>query len=720
MKRTPYNEMAWLTLDWQRPFELESVTDLLTHLASHTPQFPIVFEARGCQGSVNYYLGVDRKYARILTDVMRAHGNIRFAEMPQGARMPVNVAQQLKITKPILSLKTDISGAVARAGLSALLQPKGGEQSVLQVVLGQPYAPSPIPANLPDPHASWLRVALGGVEQAQAESRGMVKEKLSCHGFSAVVRLGATGAKAAAQGHILSLLSALRTLRSAGVSIQGAPEDTDKLNFACVPWHFPLRLSVKELVNFLLLPVGDTELPGVTGLYPKQIMPPAWLRNPFPINDRTFAMSLDKKTKLSISPEDSKEHTIILGPTGSGKSTAMLHLILSDIYAGRSVLVIDPKADMITNIAARIPKHREDDVVIIDPSSACPVGFNPLAFKNQQNPGLVADAVLAVFQEVFKENWGIRSQDVISAALLTLVQAKGSSLLWLPTLLTDENFRKKVTAGIQDKIGLEPFWAGFEAMKDSERRQEIAPVLNKVRQFLLRSGLRNVLGQSSPKFDLTDLFTKPRIVLVPLNKGLIGGESAKLLGSLIVGLTWTLALSRANLPEEQRKLVSVYIDELQDYLSLPTDLSDALAQARGLGVGLTLAHQFRAQVPPEVLAGIDANARNKICFGVSATDAKGMAAMAPELTPEDFMALPRYHVYASFNNDGRNTGWVSGQTLPMTRAISNPEDLRKKVAARYGKPGSEVEREYLELLAGCRAENEPETAPGPVGRRTKI
>lgn len=258
-------------------------------------------------------------------------------------------------------------------------------------------------------------------------------------------------------------------------------------------------------------------------------------------------------------------------------------------------------------------------------------------------------------------------------------------------------------------------------MRESERRQEILPTLNKVRQFLLRPGLRNVLGQSNPKFNLTDLFTSRKIVLVPLNKGLIGGESAKLLGSLIVGLTWTLALSRAGIPEEKRHLVSIYIDELQDYISsISSDFSDALAQARSLGIGICGAHQYREQLPPEIRAGVDANARNKICFGVNAADAKNMAAMAPELEAEDFMTLPRYHIYTSFNQNGRNTGWISGRTQPMPLPLRNPAELKQKVAVRYGRSAAEVEQEYLQLLTECNADNEPKIDQSPVGRRKKV
>jgi hypothetical protein len=717
MKRE-IKEMIWRETVWHRPFEIRAVWELLAHLAAATPRGAVIWETRGCEGRTRYLLGADRKYIGGIEETMKAHGDIRFYEMTE-PRKPADATRQLKITHPVLSLNTDISASVIRAGLAAMAAGRGKDETVLQVVLGGAYAPSAVPAKMPDPNASWLAAVLGNVGRASPESRAGAKEKAGQHGFCAVIRAGASGYGAA--GRISGLHSALKTLESAGVRLYTECEKPERLDTAHVPWHFPLRLSAKELANFLLLPAGEEELVGAEGLHPKRLLPPAWYKDPAGTkDDRTFALGADsaQRRRLSISARDALEHTIILGPTGSGKSTAMLRLILADIREGRSVLVIDPKADLVNDILERIPEERADETAVIDPSDPCPVGFNPFAFKTYKNKTLIADAVLAALKEIFAENWGIRSQDILSGALLTLAETKGASLLWLPALLTDETFRKKVTSKLTDRIGLIPFWEHYEAMRDSERRQEIAPVMNKIRQFLFRPGLRNVLGQSEPKFNLTDMFYHRRIVLVPLNRGVIGAESARLLGSLIVGLTWTLALSRANLPPEKRHIVSVFIDELQDYLSLPTDLSDALAQARGLGMALTLAHQYREQLPPEIRAGVDANARNKIIFGLNNADAKDMAAMAPELTARDFTALPRYEIYTSFHQDGRNTGWIRGQTLPAPPAVRQAAELRAQSMTTYGRPAEETEAEYLKTLITDAApdENLPDA---PVGRRKK-
>lgn len=712
---TTTKEIVWREVFLQRPYEMETLHDILTHLASLTSRGPIIWEARSKNGVMRYLLGTNKGSVTRIQEVLKAHNSVQFAKGV--VRENVSDARKLKISKPVLSLNTEVCAAMIRASIAALTGAKRDAECVVQIVLGAPHTPAPVSRNTYDPTATWLDVVLGNVHRASSDQHRVMRDKAEQYSFEAVVRIGISGDHTSTRMN--NIISALRTLESAGVHIRAEAEKPEHLNQATLPWRMPLRLSVKETACFMLLPAGEEELPGTPGLHPKLMLPPKWYKEPsYASSDRCFAVSLgSEKKRLSITPKDALEHTVFLGPTGAGKSTAMQSLILSDIRAGRSVLVIDPKADLATDILARIPDERKDDVVVIDPSDPCPVGFNPLSYN--QDPTLTADSILAVFQELFSQNWGIRSADILSGALLTLAKIKGSNLLWLPPLLTDAAFRKKITSQIHDPVALQPFWNHFEEMKDTERRTEIAPVLNKLRQITYRPGLRNVLGQSEPKFSLTDLFYKRKIVLVPLNKGLVGAESARLLGSLIVGLTWSLALSRANLPPEKRHMVSIYIDELQDYLSLPTSFSDALAQARGLGVAYTVAHQYRGQLPPDIKAGIDANCRNKIIFGLNSEDAKDMAEESPDLLPLDFMTLPRYQIYATFQSGGRSTGWISGQTLPPSPSVRMAAECKAESMKRYGVPAEETEAELIHIMSPREPEPDPIVADAPIGRRKK-
>lgn len=556
---------------------------------------------------------------------------------------------------------------------------------------------------------------MGNVEASQ-EMRKSIKEKNEQPCFEACIRIGVSDRRL---DRINSLFSSLRTLESAGVHFSLTPVDPEILKQMVVPRKFNIKLSVSELPAFLLLPFGEDNLPGIDGMHPRLTSPPEWYREPASKkHDRTFAVSKDSDQKhLSFSDKDMLMHCCIVGGTGVGKSTLMLRQILADAKANKSLLVLDPKNDLIRDILERLPEHRLKDVVVINAADPCPVGFNPLNLPGE--PELIADSILAVFRQLFPDNMGIRSVDILSASLLTLLQTADSNLLWLPTLLTNENLRHKLVEGLTDEVVLKPFWQQYDAMRDSERKQENAPALNKMRQLLYRPGLRSILGQRNPKFHLTDLFYKRKIVLVPLNKGIIGAESARLLGSLIVGLTWTLALSRANIPPEKRHIVSMYIDELQDYIALPTDLSDALAQARGLGVAITMAHQYRGQLPPDIRAGIDANARNKICFTLDASDAKDMAAQASELTAEDFMILPKYEIYTRFMSGGNSTSWIRGVTLPPPDVIRDSSEIISLNQTNYGMKREAVDQAFLDYLKGFDIETLPDLSDTVFGGRRK-
>ena len=707
-------KLVFREVTWQRPFEIEDVYSVLTHLGSLVSRGFVVWEARCKSGKVRYLVGTTAKSISRIEETFKAHGDVQFSEC--GERMCVTEAKKLKISKPVLPLNTTVCDAMIRATLAAMTAARSDAEIVLQIVLGPAKSPSTGPTKLPDPTASWLDILLGHVQPAAPDLQRSVREKAMQHGFQAMIRIGSSGTHAGTR--LYNIVSALRTLESAGVHIRAANEEPASLDHTAIPWNFPLLLSVRELACFMLLPAGEEDLPGTPGLHPKLLLPPKWYREPLEKMARTFAVSKQQPPKkLSISPRDALEHTVALGPTGSGKSTAMQSLILADIQAGRSVLVLDPKADLVTSILERVPEHRREDVVVISPADPSPCGVNPLAYNH--DPALTADTVLAVFRELFSENWGIRTADVLGAALNTLARIPGATLLWLIPLLTDDAFRSGIVKQIHDPIGLNNFWTHYEEMSVRERNTEIAPVLNKLRQISMRPGLRNVLGQSQPKFSLTELFTKRKIVLVPLNRGLIGGESARLLGSLIVGLTWSLALSRANVAPEKRHPVMIYIDELQDYLSLPVSFSDALAQARGLGVGYTVAHQYRGQLPPDIKAGIDANCRNKIIFGLNSDDAKDMAAQAPELTALDFMTLPRYEIYTTFQSSGKSTGWISGKTLPPSPPLRMAAELKAESMARYGVPAEQVEADYLSLTSHPESPPDPAVSDAPIGRRKK-
>lgn len=274
MRKHKIENLTWKEVVWQRQFDLGTVWEAFSHLAALSPRGAVIWETRGKNGQITHLLGAGRKYIRSIEEALRAHGDIQFHDIDVWARYPVEASRQLKATHPSLSLKTDITESVIRAGLAALAEDKTGTETVLQIVLGKAFAPSPIPADLPDPHATWLQVILGDVGKATAESRKNVREKAEQQIFQANVRIGACGEGAARR--IRSLLGALKTLESCGVRIHEENIPPEHLNTAHVPWHFPLQLSVKELANFLLLPAGEAELPGTPGLHPRLTLPPVW------------------------------------------------------------------------------------------------------------------------------------------------------------------------------------------------------------------------------------------------------------------------------------------------------------------------------------------------------------------------------------------------------------------------------------------------------------
>jgi len=714
---------VWRQLWWPRPFDPDTALELLDRIAADRQLGELVFEARASRGEVRYLVGTRPGHTRNLTVMLSSLvPGVRLRERNASERSRATFTGHVTLSHHSLALNVERVTAISRAILAGLAMAKDeADELILQVMLGGRLSPQFVPDRAADPTESWFELLTRGGQPATNETRTGLKHRVSLHGFKATIRIGVTGSTIGRERELITaVLAGIRVAEAAGVRIHFTVENPNKLEQAARPWRWPLNLSARELVGLMAWPIDkdvDANLPGHPGAHPRVLPPPVRLQT----SKRPFAETTapGEIVQVGIEPRDSLQHTLYLGPTSSGKSTAMLAQILSAVHAGRSVLVIDPKGDLVNDVLARIPHSRADDVVVIDPTSSRPVGFNPLK-KGFRNPGVTADSMLAIFRELSGEAWGPRTNEVLAAALTTLSHYSGATLPMLPSLLTDNRFRHKVMKHIHDPLGLESFWNSYEAMSDPQRAQVIAPAMTRLRQFLMRPQLRAVLGQANPTFDFSDLFTHRRIVLVSLNKGTLGAESAKLLGSIIVGQVWPLILARTSLSPEQRHIVNVFIDEVQDYVSAYDDLDDALSQARGLGVGFALAHQYRRQIPAPTLAGIDANARNKIIFGLNGDDAADLAKQAVGLDRDDFTLLPRFGVYANLVQDGHATGWFSARTLPPEPPIREPVELRMHSANTYGRNADEVEREVLASIGlddqGHAATDKPDDDE-PIGRR---
>lgn len=296
-------------------------------------------------------------------------------------------------------------------------------------------------------------------------------------------------------------------------------------------------------------------------------------------------------------------------------------------------------------------------------------------------------------------NWGPRTHDILGASLLTLARTPGMSLAALPLLLTDAGFRRRVVPKVADPIGLGPFWSGYEAWSEQERAAAIGPVMNKLRPLLLRPEMRSIIGQTRGSFDLRRVLTERKILLVNLSRGLLGPETSSLLGSLVVSQLWQAVLGRVAIAPERRHPVFVYVDEFQTYLHLPVDLADALAQARGLGVGFALAHQYMHQLGSEMRSAVLANAQSRIAFRLPAEDAR-LIASGSTLAPDDFQSLGAFECYAQLVAGAAVQPWCSASTLPPGKAFSDAAVVRAASRERYGVDRAEVESELHGLLLG--------------------
>jgi energy-coupling factor transporter ATP-binding protein EcfA2 len=492
-------------------------------------------------------------------------------------------------------------------------------------------------------------------------------------------------------------------------------------------------VSVAELAALAHLP-ADVTVPGLARAGANAVAPPPAVAQPVvaqtPATRTAELHQVRRSTQapkvlgdaqagnrrpVTLAVEDARYHLHVMGATGSGKSTLLTNLALADIEAGRGLVVIDPKGDLVTDILERLPEGAESRTVLVDPEDpdAAPV----LNVLSGPDPDLAVDNLVGIFRSIFSAFWGPRTDDVLRSACLTLLrhaQATGTTtcLADVPRLLSDEEFRRpRVEAVASDVVGLGGFWKSYEQMSEANRAQVVGPVMNKLRAFLLRDFVRQVVGRPDSSFDMGQVLDGG-ICLVRVPKGILGEETARLLGSFVVAKVWQTATHRARLGQAARVDASLVVDEAQNFLNLPRSFDEMLAEARGYRLSMVLAHQHLGQLPRELREAISANARTKVWFSMSPEDAHALCRhVAPTVSEHDLSHLGAYTAAARLV--------VAGEETPAftlrTRHAPEPKPGRAAAVRAASRAAHRRPRAAgAEPLAGRTLPASTHTTPAPA------
>jgi RecA/RadA recombinase len=430
------------------------------------------------------------------------------------------------------------------------------------------------------------------------------------------------------------------------------------------------------------------------------------------------ASSRGRRELVGLGVAEARHHLHVLGPTGTGKSTLLLRLVLAEAAAGRGVVVVDPHGDLAVRILERLPVAARDRLVLIDPDeTVAPPSWNVLDCA----PGggeLVTEHLVATLHRLYAPWWGPRLEDTLRAACLTLTHPAthpssdrrgrgGATLVDIPRLLTQSGFRARVTAGVRrvDPGGLGAFWDAYDALTPAQAAMVGGPVLSKLRAITSRAFAVDLLGAAPSTIDMGAVLDGG-ILIARLPKGILGEDTTRLVGSLLLTGLWQAATARTGQPEQARLDASVVVDECHNFLHLPIGLDDALAEARSYRVSWVLAHQHLGQLPATMGAAIDANARNKVYFALSPADAHVLAKhTVPHLDETDLAGLDGYQIACRLMVGSRSVRPFTLATLPPAPALPGGLAAARAAARTRGLPRAAraehaARRRRLESLSG--------------------
>jgi len=426
-----------------------------------------------------------------------------------------------------------------------------------------------------------------------------------------------------------------------------------------------------------------------------------------------------QKTKFGIKTDDRRRHIYLVGKTGMGKSNLLENMAIQDIQAGRGVAFIDPHGEAAEKLLDYIPSHRVNDVIYFNPGDMhYPTAFNVMEISNPEQRNLIASGLMAVFKKIWPDVWSARMEYILNNTLLALLEYPNATLLAINRMFSDPGFRAKVVDKVTDPV-IKAFWLTEYANYDQKyERESTAAIQNKIGQFVSNPLMRNVLGQVKSSIDMRKIMDEKKILIVNISKGMVGEDSSRLFGAMLITKLQLAAMSRQDIPEEQREDFYLYVDEFQNFAT--ESFANILSEARKYRLNLVLANQYLGQLEEmgatgkssKVKDAVFGNVGTIIVFRVGAEDAEFLEPeFAPDILIEDFVNLGKYHVYLKLMIDGITSSPFSAQTLPPIEklVVSEKDKIIFASRERYSVPRTLIE----EKIAKWTGEMSESTAKNP-------
>ena len=409
----------------------------------------------------------------------------------------------------------------------------------------------------------------------------------------------------------------------------------------------------------------------------------------------------DQHQRFGMYTPDRLRHVWVIGKTGSGKSTLLLNLIAQDLAAGRGVGVLDPHGDLARAVLELVPKARTNDVAYVDPADKThALSFNVLRQGGADTEdSLTASGLIAVFKKHWADVWGPRLEHVLRNAILAVVPDSRASLLFMYRFLTDERLRTKLAPRIEDPV-VRQFWTvEFPGYRAALQAEALSPVLNKLGAFVTNPLVRRIVAQEKSRLDIGALMDARGVLVANLSVGDIGEDASHLLGSLLVSAVQVAAMRR----ESGEPPFFLYIDEFQHFVT--ESLATMLSEARKFGVGLTLSHQYLAQLPPRLLDAVRGNVGSLVVMRLGADDAALLEReVAPPFGARDLVGLPFGRAVAKLTVRGSALPPFSAQMLPPVQvppyAADRIDAILQQSRRRFTTPVTVVDRFVGDMFTG--------------------